>query len=516
MANIFNINSKSILATASITITDQTDAASLAGGISVVSGSKNQVFLTGTTAPYSPDWSKSNLVLRPYVYATTITRAEGTTGSYNPDLFDPDEYPDLSKPNDNNVSTAYINTDNLFWYIRDANGTETVINPETNSNFSFIFTYNNTVISDKRYLVIKNNFIPKDSFVTIICRYSFYDPFAKLYVNQSYEIDLSCLSTGGSTSQLLINSVNGTSIYNSFPTSIDLYATYYKDGVEVDIQKEIEDPTKSSSLYWYIRSSSGQGWTLLDGTKQADYADLFEVHRYTTYDPTYNKYALTPTNNKRGGFYLIVKPGLIDGSSVIKAVYTASDEGKTSTALEVVYDATDDVQAYIHSSNGDKIYQGVSSLGTTLTCMVKYQGKILEANDTRYETNFEYYWFKVSADGSETWNIWLDNSGNMMSQKLLPETEDSMVMMPSSRVMPIRAEDVDSVNMFQCAIIDKVSMQLAEQRSLFILNSPSEEDLIAASVLNNELGIEDNSEALLNTAYEINALHISDGTSLKD
>ena len=45
MANLFNINDKNILATASITITDQTDAATLAGGISVVSGSKNQDYL---------------------------------------------------------------------------------------------------------------------------------------------------------------------------------------------------------------------------------------------------------------------------------------------------------------------------------------------------------------------------------------------------------------------------------------------------------------------------------------
>ena len=87
MANIFNINDKSILATASITITDQTDAATLAGGISVVSGSKNQVYLTGSNSPFSPDWTKNNLVIRPYLYASTITRSTGTTNEYNPDLF---------------------------------------------------------------------------------------------------------------------------------------------------------------------------------------------------------------------------------------------------------------------------------------------------------------------------------------------------------------------------------------------------------------------------------------------
>ena len=69
------------------------------------------------------------------------------------------------------------------------------------------------------------------------------------------------------------------------------------------------------------------------------------------------------------------------------------------------------MQAYIYSSNGDKIYQGIQSIGTVLTCMLKYQGKVLETDNPKYETDFEYYWFKVSSDGSETWNIWIDSTG---------------------------------------------------------------------------------------------------------
>ena len=516
MANIFNINDKSILATASITITDQTDAATLAGGISVVSGSKNQVYLTGSNSPFSPDWTKNNLVIRPYLYASTITRSTGTTNEYNPDLFNPVEYPSLSNPGDSNVSTAYINTNDLFWYVRDANGTETLINPELNDNFSYSYTNNGTLFSDKRYLVIKNNFVQKDSFATIICKFSFYDPFAKIHIYQNYEIDLSCLSTGMSTSQLVINPINGTSIYNSFPTFIELHANFFKDGLPVDVQKEITLADRSSSLFWFIRSSNGQGWTLLDGTKQDDFKDLFEVHEYTTYDETSNVYGTQPTYNSRGGFCLIVHPGLIDGSNVIKAVFFSSEENKEYTALEVVYDTTDDIQAYIHSSNGDKIYQGINSVGTVLTCMIKYQGKILDTNDPKYETDFEYYWFKVSSDGSRTWNIWLDNLGNIMSQELKAESQDVMEMRPSSRILPIDATDVDNVNMFQCAIIDRVSMTYAQQRDSLFTNNPTEDDLRAASIINNNLGIsDDDKEALLNTAYEINAFNISNNNLSK-
>jgi hypothetical protein len=519
MANIFNINNKNILATASITITDQTDAATLAGGISVVSGSKNQVYLTGSSSPLSPDWSKNNLVLRPYLYASTITRY-GAIGEYNPDLFDPNEYPNLNNPGDNNVSTAYINKDDLFWYVRDANGTETLIDPTDNSNFSYSYMHNNTIYEDKRYLVIKNNFIPRNSFVSIICRFSFYDPFAKIFVKQSYEIDLSCLSTGQGTSQLILQSVNGTSIYNSSPSYIDLYATFFKDGVEVDVQQEIESTEKNSRLFWYIRSASGNGWTLLDGTKQNnnnyDFSNMFEVRRYTSHDKIYNVYATEETTSTRGGFYLRLHPAIINGSSVIKAVLTSSDDNRDYSALEVVYDATDEVQAYIHSSNGDKIYQGIDSVGTTLTCMIKYQGALLSSDDSKYETDFEYYWFKISSDGTQTWNVYLDNTGKLQYKELTADNNGNLELVSSSRILPIKANDVDNVNMFQCAIIDKVNMANVTRRADIITNSPSEDDIIMASLLNAEIGIEDENDELLNTAYEINAFNIANGTSLTD
>ena len=525
MANIFNINDKNILATASITITDQTDAATLAGGISVVSGSKNQVYLTGLSSPYSPDWSKNNLVLRPYLYASSIVKLVNTPEEYNPDLFAPQEYPDLNNPTGDLSSTPYINTNDLNWYVRDANGVERLIDPDTDYNFSFIYTHGSNVFRDKRFLVVQNNFIAKDSFVTIICRYTFYDPYAKLYVKQNHEIDISCLSTGLSSNRLAITSVNGTSIYNNTPTYIDLYATYFEEGNEVDIQAELEDQTKNATLNWFIRSSSGSGWTLLDGTKQNqdgyNFKDLFEVRRYTDRNATYGTYTTEETVNIRGGFYLRIHPGLIDGSSIIKAVYKPNsampDNAMTYTALEVVYDMTDEIQAYIHSSNGDKIYQGANSLGTTLTCMLKYQGSLLPDSDSKYETHFEYYWFKVSSDGTRTWNVYIDANGKLRQQEMTAENEGTLTLRSSSRVLPIQADDVDKINMFQCAVVDKTAIALAEQRALLIQSSPSEDDLIAASLLNAELGIDlGDQEQLLNTAYEINASNLANGTSLKD
>jgi hypothetical protein len=60
-------------------------------------------------------------------------------------------------------------------------------------------------------------------------------------------------------------------------------------------------------------------------------------------------------------------------------------------------------------------------------------------------------------------------------------------------------------------------MRLAEMRSKYIQGAPSEDDLITAALLNADLGIDAyDQEELLNTAYEINASNITNGTSLID
>jgi hypothetical protein len=122
----------------------------------------------------------------------------------------------------------------------------------------------------------------------------------------------------------------------------------------------------------------------------------------------------------------------------------------------------------------------------------------------------------MSSDGTQTWNVYLDSNGTLLYQELSEENE-SIPLKSSSRILPIKATDVDNVNMFQCAIIDKVNAAMVEQRAAYILNSPSEDDLIAAAMVNSDLGIDENdNDALLNTAYEINATNIANGTSLKD
>ena len=459
--NIFNVPFASILATSSISIANQSTSAELTGSLNIEAGNKNQIYTAGLPAPYSPDWTINNLVIKPYCIASTITKISDTFETYNPNLFDIQEYPDLNNPEYYERNTTYIK--NLKWSIRSVNGVETEI--EEDENFSF--KYNDC--PDNRYLVIKNNFLPRDSYVTIICKYDYNDPYTNSKIAQTYSLDLSCIATGQGTDQLMINNIFGTSIHNNDPAYIELYASYFSNGIEIDIQEQIEDPTIQSSIQWYKRASSEDGWVLLDATTQdenefnSETTKCYEIRRYTSSDGTGN-FVTEKTYSARGGFMLRVHPALIKSSDVIKAVFTNTNKsGAQYIATEVVYDTTDMIQAYITSSAGDKLYKEIDTSGTILTCMINYQGQLLENGDPRYGDDdytgdqdgqqglFDYYWFKMSQDGLLTYNLYLDMAGEIQMQLVTDDT----VLIHAPRSINIKVHHIDDLNMFQCFVVDK-------------------------------------------------------------
>lgn len=459
--NIFNVPFTSILATSSISIANQSTSAELTGSLNIEAGNKNQIYTAGLPAPYSPDWTINNLVIKPYCIASTITKISDTFETYNPNLFDIQEYPDLNNPEYYERNTTYIK--NLKWLVRSVSGVETEI--EEDENFSF--EYNDC--PDNRYLVIKNNFLPRDSYVTIICKYDYNDPYTNSKIAQTYSLDLSCIATGQGTDQLMINNIFGTSIHNNDPAYIELYASYFSNGIEIDIQEQIEDPTIQSSIQWYKRASSEDGWILLDATTQdenefnSETTKCYEIRRYTSSDGTGN-FVTEKTYSARGGFMLRIHPALIKSSDVIKAVFTNTNKsGAQYIATEVVYDTTDMIQAYITSSAGDKLYKEIDTNGTILTCMINYQGQLLENGDPRYGDDdytgdqdgqqglFDYYWFKMSQDGLLTYNLYLDMAGEIQMQLVTDDT----VLIHAPRSINIKVHHIDDLNMFQCFVVDK-------------------------------------------------------------
>lgn len=508
-----------VLATAQTTITDQTDASNLAGNMTVVSGSKSQMYLTGSSQPYNPDWKTSNLVLRPYMIATNVYRGS-SSDKYNPDLFDPREYPDLEKPGDINVSIKYIH--DIQWYMVDSANNQTLINVEEDSRFSHTWSYRDSedeelVLSDKRTLVIKDNILEKDQIASIMVKFSFHDPFADIRIPVTYEVQINNLSTGVGTSKAAINSIDGNSFYNADENQqLRFVGEYYSEGVYVDLDQRLQDGISNTRVEWFIRTNNG--WTILDAATQDDNQwnkpnkKLYEIHRIVSRNEDGSIKETQKTTNIKGGTVLIITPGLIAGSDIIR--FTVTDDQQSdmqSSALENVYDYSDPTQCYIWSSNGDKLYKGMEAPGTNLKAVVTYKGELLTDEDERYNTDFDYYWYRIDGSGNVIENIY-NNNGNLGFKN----TEDpdynveGTFPMPLTRSIEIEPKHIDNKATFTVDLLNKREARIRMFRTNLLRSMPTEEELQDAKTIaiNSGLSRYDYKE-ITDTAIEMRAFTIA-------
>ena len=501
-----------IMATASTILTDETDASYLSGSLNVINSSRNQIYYTGQSNPFSPDWSKYNLVIRPYLIATEVKK-NSDTGPYNPDLFDPFEYNTFEN---NGYDRPIIS--NIHWFMKDMAGIETEIT-STDERFSFSWTYKKddktVVCNDARQLVIRNNILKSNSSAEIICKFSYYDPYAKIIIPQQFNISIVNLATGEGTSKAVIEALNGNSIYNGTPSYLELEAHYYRDGIEIDLQEELEDATSSTNIKWYIRDIHNGGWKYLDSVSQEtannttdNDGNNYDVCRKNYTNIETNEYTSEITTNAKGGVILRIFPDLISGSDSIKLVVTDGNQNNASfNDLMVVYDNTDETKAYIHLSNGNKLRRSMDNLGTTAKVVITYKGELLGDSSVLYENTFDYYWYKYNFETGIYYNIWQDVDSNTLKYKEISTTlGDVNDPIKSSRSIYITPNDINKEEEIIIHIVEKPKEQ-AVQAKAALLNDIliSEDELIKAKVLNEELGIIDDYESQLFTAYELKA-----------
>lgn len=517
-----------VLATAQLTITDQTDASNLAGNLTIVNGSRSQVYLTGATQPYSPNWKLNNFVIRPYLIATNVYRGS-SSDKYNPDLFDPKEYPNLEKPGDINVSGKYIH--DIQWYIRDSANNEKLINISEDPRFSHTWTYkdksnSDLVLTDKRTLVIKDNILEKDAVASIVVKFAFHDPFADIRIPVAYEIQLNNISTGLGDSKASISSVDGNAFYNADPNSkLRFEAEYFREGVKVDLEDKLQTAFSNLKVEWFIKTS--QGWSLLEPSTQDNNEwnrpgqdKLYEIHRVLTRGSNGEITATEKTLNKKGGTVLIITPGLIAGSDIIKMVITDDEQSNfKSNALENVYDYSDPTQCYIHSSNGDKLYKGMESPSTNLTAMVKYKGELMEDNDNRYNTLFDYYWYKTDSLGETIENVYIDERGEVQFIDTTDPSYNSYNGFPkkSRRTITIKPSYIDYKATFFVDLLNKEEALLAEYRANLLKTLPTEEEMSDAQIMVINAGFSEyDHDEILNTALDIRACKLAQEYSFKE
>ncbi len=501
------------MATASTIITDETDASYLTGNLTIINSSRNQIYYTGQSNPYSPDWTKTNLVIRPYLLATNIYKT-GDTGRYNPDLFSPTEYRTFDDLSAHSFNTPMIS--DIHWFIQDTAGVDTEITRST-EGYSFSWTYNidknNTITcNDKRQLVINQNILKTNSTCEIICKFSFYDPYARMTIPQQFSISLSNIATGEGTNKAVIESLNGTSIYNGTPEYLELEAHYYRSGLEVDLQSEIEDATTSTTIQWYIRDPLNGGWKLLDATTQELVNDTTDNdgNNYDIckkgYDAETEKEIYVITNNAKGGTMLRIYPDLISGSDSIKLVVTDGNQNNAKfNDIMVVYDNTDETKAYIHLSNGNKLRRSATNTGTTAKVVITYQGELLTDESVLYNTEFDYYWYIYSFDKDETRNVWPDADSSKPLKYQTVSVDDEFTPVKSNRSIYLTYNDITREEQLTVDIVEK-SAQTAQQAKEQLLNNllVSEDEMNEAAALNEELGIND-PEAQIFTANELKA-----------
>lgn len=500
------------IATASTIITDETDASYLTGNLSVISGSRTQIYYTGQSNPYSPDWTKNNLVLRPYLIATNIYKV-GDTGRYNPDLFDPTEYRTFDDLSSHNFTTPMIS--DIHWFKKDSSGVEKEITRGTDG-YSFTWTYNidkNNTIScnDGRQLVITDNILQANTTCEIVCKFSFYDPYARMYIPQQFSITLSDIATGQGVNKAVIEALNGTSIYNGTPDYLQLEAHYYRSGVEVDLQDEMDDATSQLKIQWYIRDIINGGWKLLDSTAQEEINDTTDNdgNNYDICRKVYNEETesieYNITTNARGGIMLRIYPDLISGSDSIKLVITDDKQNNAKlNDIMVVYDNTDDTRAYISLSNGNKLRRSATSTGTTAKAVITYKGELLNDDSVLYNTEFEYYWYIYSYDKDETRNVWSNTDRTKPLKYQVMDTEDeNFNPVSDERSLYITFEDITREEQLTVDIVEKTK-QAAQDAKKQLMNHllVSEDEMNQAEALNLELGIDD-PEAQIFTANEL-------------
>lgn len=508
-----------VLATAQLTVTDQTDASNLAGNMTVVSGSKSQMYLTGSNQPYNPNYKINNLVLRPYMIATNVYR--GSQGErYNPDLFDPKEYPNLENPGDINVNTKYIH--DIQWYIVDSANNQTLINVEEDERFSHTWTYENAegedlVLSDKRTLVVKDNILEKDQVASIMVKFSFNDPFADIRIPVTYEVQINNISTGIGTSKAAINSIDGNSFYNADEDQqLRFVGEYYSEGVFVDLDKRLQDGTSHTRVEWFIRTNNG--WTILDAATQDDNQwnrpgeMLYEIHRIVEKDPEGNIVRTEKTKNPKGGTVLVITPGLIAGSDIIR--FTITDDQQSdmqSNALENVHDYSDPTQCYIWSSNGDKLYKGMEAPGTNLKAVVTYRGNLLEDEDSMYDNAFDYYWYRIDGSGTVVENMYMDDGMLKFIDTKDPNyTADYGFPKSLARAVDIEPKHIDNKATFTVDLLNKREAMIKQFRANLLRSMPTEEELRDAKIIAVNSGLSPYAFSnILETAIEMRAFKIA-------
>ena len=207
-----------------------------------------------------------------------------------------------------------------------------------------------------------------------------------------------------------------------------------------------------------------------------------------------------------------MKPGLIAGSDIIKLVVTdGNTSGIKSSALETIYDHSDPTQCYIFSTNGDKLYKGMNAPGTTMKAVVTYRGELFNDDDPRYETMFDYYWYRIDGQGNVVENMYLENGIIKFIDTSNPSyTAENGYPKKLARSVDIKPNHIDYKATFTVDLLNHQAARISTYRANLLRSMPLEDELNDAKIILERAGLDTlNNEEVIKTAMEIRAFTIS-------
>ena len=378
------------------------------------------------------------------------------------------------------------------------------------SDCSFTYTYTidgvANICTDGRQLVIRTNMLSKNTTADIVCKFSFYDPFANMFISQQLETTIINIASGQSNSRLLTSCVNGNAITNTGNSYVDIIAKFYDDVGEINIDDLIKSGDANVSCLWYIRRYDG--WVLLDPTEagqngaNAD-TKMYEIKRVNSYDNVSGSYELVNSTNARGAAALRIYPASITGSEIIKCVFTDSTGAKYNS-LQVIYDVTDPTSVELYCSNGKRLKKG-SIENTTIKAIVTYKGSLLEDDSPLYNTEFDYYWYKYTVVDDVYVNVYNDASNNLI------ENADLSNPIKGKRTLFINTDAITSDEKearFSLDLVEYGALSAEAAQASYYSRAITEEDLATAMVVNSKIGMNENDvDAAISTAQELNTLY---------
>ena len=166
----------------------------------------------------------------------------------------------------------------------------------------------------------------------------------------------------------------------------------------------------------------------------------------------------------------------------------------------------------------NKLYKGMNAPGTTVSAVVTYKGELLHKDDPRYNTMFDYYWYRTDQLGEVVENIYYDEFDELQFiSTSAPNYKEDGFPVASKRSIDLKPKHIDYKATFSVDLLNKQQAMLAEHRHNLLRSMPTEEELRDAQAMIINAGMSKyNNKEILETAKDIRAFKIAQEDNIKE